>query len=252
MAESRSPNNSGMAPSSSAAAPADWEVLTMSMSSSALGKPHGDDLDNASAKHDSQIESSSDPLLNASDVWTDPLHASTNQDSSNDAEAEPFTEGWKPNLSASSGLYGFGGENDRHEEPLLSREGAETYFDSNASMSIPEGLFVSEKDDGGVEKRVLAYNQSADDGNIDDEVVKEKIKGKGRKQPKKSSKVVWSIAVAATVVGIVFLGHRLHLAYNQNQQLQIQISAKDEKLNELLLQVDRLKEVLGNHHQRKY
>lgn len=250
MAESGSPSNSGMAPSSSAPAPPDWEVLTMSMSSSALGKPHGDDLDNASAKHDSQIESSAS--MNASDVWTDALHASTNQDSSNDAEAEPFTEGWKPNLAASSGLYGFGGEIDRQEEPLLSREAAETYFDSNASMSIPEGLLVSEKDDGGVEKRVLAYNQSADDINIDDEVVKEKIKGKGRKRPQKSSKVVWSIAVAATVAGIVFLGHRLRLAYNQNQQLQIQISAKDEKLNELLLQVDCLKEVLGNHHQRKY
>ncbi|MCO5558668.1 hypothetical protein L7F22_012254 [Adiantum nelumboides] len=227
MAESGSASNCGIPPtsSSSSAAPPDWEVLTMSMSASAVEKP-GDH------------ESSSNPSLNEGVVWPDP----------GASRDEPFTEGWKPHLSASSGHYEYVAEPKHQEDPPLFSEGVETYFDSKASMNTPEGLLASEKDDGDVEKSVLANNLSMDGAKIDDEVLKDKLIRKGHKRPKKSCTAVWSIAVVASVVGIVLLGHRLRLAYNQNQQLQFQLSAKDERLNDMLLQVDRLKELLGNHH----
>ncbi|MCO5602298.1 hypothetical protein L7F22_056427 [Adiantum nelumboides] len=211
MAESGSASNSGILPpsSSSSAAPPDWEVLTMSMSASAVEKP-GDH------------ESSSNPSLNeggfSSDVWPDP----------GASRDEPFTEGWKPHLSASSGHYEYVAEPKHQDDPPLSSEGVETYFDSKASMNTSEGLLVSEKDDGDVEKSVLAHNISMDGAKTHDEILKDNLIRKGHKRPKKSCTAVWSIAVVASVVGIVLLGHRLRLAYNQNQQLQIQLSAKDE------------------------
>ncbi|KAI5078131.1 hypothetical protein GOP47_0007955 [Adiantum capillus-veneris] len=241
MAESGSASNSGTPPpslSSSAAVPPDWEVLTMSMSASAVGKPG----DSVSEIFNPQLENSSNPSLAEGDfssgMWTDP---SASRD-------ESFTAGWKPHLSASSDLYGYVAEQKHQEDPSLPSEGAETYFDSNASINMAEGLLVSEIVDGDLEERVLAHDLSMDGVKTSDEALKDKVKRKGPKRPNRSSTVVWSVAVIASVVGIVFLGNRLRLAYYQNQELQIQLSVKDEKLNEMLLQVNRLKEVLGDHH----
>lgn len=64
-----------------------------------------------------------------------------------------------------------------------------------------------------------------------------------RHQSGKSS-ALWSVAVAATVLGIVIIGHRWQRERYQNQQLLLELSAKDEKLNDLMYQVNRLKEAI--------
>lgn len=202
----------------------------MSMSASALGKPDADNPQPENPNLDLPPFEQENPN---SDASSGSLHASVNRDGSGDIVAEPFTEGWKPHLSTSSDLYGYGaergdGEQSRREEALLFSQGIETYYDSNASMVVPEGSFVS-----------------ADDVELDH--VSPKTRCKGGKRPRKSSRVVWSIAVAATMVGVFVLGHRWRLACRDNQQLRLELSAKDEKLNDLLYQVSRLKDIVGGY-----
>jgi hypothetical protein len=40
---------------------------------------------------------------------------------------------------------------------------------------------------------------------------------------------LWSIALAAAVMGLVILGHQWQHEHCQNQQLQLQLCSKDEK-----------------------
>lgn len=226
------------ASSSSAAALPEWEMLSMSMSASALGKPDADNPQPENPNLDLPAFEQENPNP---DAWSGSVH----RDGSGDIVAEPFTEGWKPHLSTSSDLYGYGtergdGEQSRREEALLFSQGIETYYDSNASMVVPEGSFVSEKGDAGV----LSYAHS-DDVELDH--VSPKTRCKGGKRPRKSSRVLWSIAVAATMVGVFVLGHRWRLACRDNQQLRLELSAKDEKLNDLLYQVSRLKDIVGGY-----
>jgi len=54
---------------------------------------------------------------------------------------------------------------------------------------------------------------------------------------------LWSIAMAAALLGIVFLGQRWQHERWNGKQLRLQLCAKDEKISELLYQVSRLKEV---------
>ncbi|KAJ7538728.1 hypothetical protein O6H91_11G061300 [Diphasiastrum complanatum] len=56
---------------------------------------------------------------------------------------------------------------------------------------------------------------------------------------------LWSIALAASLMGLVVVGQRWHHERYQNQQLRLQLSAKDEKVNQLLVQVTRLKRTLS-------
>eukprot|EP00250_Pteridium_aquilinum_P006824 c16663_g1_i1 orf=387-1241(-) len=273
MADSGSANSGAIAPpfasSSSAAAP-DWEVLSMSMSASALQPSSGDDTsdlhnlnpqpENSNPHIESSFSQVDLPLFEAEnpnpstfnnrDMWTDPLLASLSRDDSGDMVAEPFTEGWKPYLSASTDLYVHGaehtyGEGHHQEEALLSSQSTASYFNNSASMVMPEGSFVSEKEDAGLEEKVLSYVHS---DNVEfDHMPKSKARCKEGNRPRKSSRVVWSIAVAATMVGIAVLGHRWRLACHHNEQLQLEILAKDQKLNDLLYQVNRLKEVVGSY-----
>eukprot|EP00249_Psilotum_nudum_P018328 c26752_g1_i1 orf=452-1327(-) len=60
----------------------------------------------------------------------------------------------------------------------------------------------------------------------------------------------WSIAWTATVMGIVVvLGYRWQRERSQNQELRLQLSAKDAELSSLLHQFNRLKEVVNGRHQ---
>lgn len=67
----------------------------------------------------------------------------------------------------------------------------------------------------------------------------------------RSAKVVWTIAVTATIVGFVLLGRCLQAELYQNQQLQLELSIKDEKLDDLTHQVSGLKDLLRRHYTAK-
>eukprot|EP01018_Ginkgo_biloba_P034575 Gb_40374 [translate_table: standard] len=56
---------------------------------------------------------------------------------------------------------------------------------------------------------------------------------------------LWSIAVAAALMGLVILGQRWQHERWQNQQLRLQLCAKDEKISQILYQVARLKEAIS-------
>ncbi|KAH7285279.1 hypothetical protein KP509_33G020500 [Ceratopteris richardii] len=255
MAEAGSSSNSGIAsasPSFSASAAPDWEVLTASMSSSAIAKPNEDAIDDVSQKTGPEIESSSNPIPDdgslTSGVWSSSVYPSVDREINNGAEAEPFTEGWKPQITVTSAnFYGYVAERNRGDAVLLSRESVQTYFnDENFSLDITDSLLSSKEFDGSKGKIFSEPDNPAYEAPIEDVHSKERNKVKGEKQTRRSLKFICSIAVAVSVVGIVLLGHKLRTVYQQNEQLQTQISVKDEKLNELLLQVKRLKEVLGN------
>jgi len=46
----------------------------------------------------------------------------------------------------------------------------------------------------------------------------------------RQANTLWSIALAATVMGLVILGHRWQHERCQNQQLRLQLCSKDEVL----------------------
>ncbi|CAN5966642.1 unnamed protein product [Sphagnum jensenii] len=56
---------------------------------------------------------------------------------------------------------------------------------------------------------------------------------------------LWSLALAAAVMGLVILGHQWQQEWYQNQQLQLQLCSKDEKISQLVVQIARLKEALS-------
>ncbi|KAH8947182.1 hypothetical protein BDL97_11G026900 [Sphagnum fallax] len=58
---------------------------------------------------------------------------------------------------------------------------------------------------------------------------------------------LWSIALAAAVMGLVILGHQWQHEHCQNQQLQLQLCSKDEKISHLTLQVVCLREAMLGH-----
>jgi hypothetical protein len=65
----------------------------------------------------------------------------------------------------------------------------------------------------------------------------------------RQANTIWSIALAATVMGLVIIGHRWQHERCQNQQLRLQLCSKDEKISQLVFQIARLKEALsGRRH----
>ncbi|CAK9216371.1 unnamed protein product [Sphagnum troendelagicum] len=56
---------------------------------------------------------------------------------------------------------------------------------------------------------------------------------------------LWSLALAAAVMGLVILGHQWQQEWYQNQQLQLQLCSKDEKISQLVVQIALLKEALS-------
>lgn len=62
-------------------------------------------------------------------------------------------------------------------------------------------------------------------------------------QSKKYSTVL-SFAFVAAVVGIAVMGHRLYRERNLNHQLRLEVSSKEEKLNDMMYQVNRMKEAM--------
>ncbi|CAM6045592.1 unnamed protein product [Sphagnum compactum] len=58
---------------------------------------------------------------------------------------------------------------------------------------------------------------------------------------------LWSISLAAAVMGLVILGHQWQHERCQNQQLQLQLCSKDEKISHLTYQVVRLREAMLGH-----
>lgn len=55
---------------------------------------------------------------------------------------------------------------------------------------------------------------------------------------------VLSIALVAAVVGIAVIGHRLRRERNINHQLRLDFAVKEEKLNDMMYQVTRMKEAM--------
>eukprot|EP00246_Nothoceros_aenigmaticus_P015584 TRINITY_DN6563_c0_g1_i1.p1 TRINITY_DN6563_c0_g1~~TRINITY_DN6563_c0_g1_i1.p1 ORF type:complete len:193 (+),score=29.57 TRINITY_DN6563_c0_g1_i1:22-579(+) len=53
---------------------------------------------------------------------------------------------------------------------------------------------------------------------------------------------IWSIALAAAVMGLVLLGQRWHRERCQNQQLRLQLYSREDRISELLRQVKDLSE----------
>ncbi|CAM6008256.1 unnamed protein product [Sphagnum balticum] len=58
---------------------------------------------------------------------------------------------------------------------------------------------------------------------------------------------LWSLALAAAVMGLVILGHQWQQERYQNQQLQLQLCSKDEKISHLTFQLAHLKEAMLGH-----
>ncbi|CAM6043682.1 unnamed protein product [Sphagnum compactum] len=58
---------------------------------------------------------------------------------------------------------------------------------------------------------------------------------------------LWSLALAAAVMGLVILGHQWQQERYQNQQLQLQLCSKDEKISHLTFQLAHLKEAVLGH-----
>ncbi|CAK9871874.1 unnamed protein product [Sphagnum jensenii] len=58
---------------------------------------------------------------------------------------------------------------------------------------------------------------------------------------------LWSLALAAAVMGLVILGHQWQQEWYQNQQLQLQLCSKDEKISHLTFQLAHLKEAMLGH-----
>jgi hypothetical protein len=63
----------------------------------------------------------------------------------------------------------------------------------------------------------------------------------------RQANTLWSIALAATVMGLVILGHRWQHERCQNQQLRLQLCSKDEKISHLTFQLAHLKEAMLGH-----
>lgn len=60
----------------------------------------------------------------------------------------------------------------------------------------------------------------------------------------REANALWPIAIAAALMGLVVLGQQWQQERWQNQQLKSQLSAKDEKISQILYQVARLKEAI--------
>lgn len=60
----------------------------------------------------------------------------------------------------------------------------------------------------------------------------------------REANALWPIAIAAALMGLVVLGQQWQQERWQNQQLRSQLSAKDEKISQILYQVARLKEAI--------
>jgi hypothetical protein len=58
---------------------------------------------------------------------------------------------------------------------------------------------------------------------------------------------LWSIALATALMGLVILGHQWEHERCQNQQLQLQLCSKDEKISHLTYQVVCLREAMLGH-----
>ncbi|KAH9572454.1 hypothetical protein CY35_02G151300 [Sphagnum magellanicum] len=58
---------------------------------------------------------------------------------------------------------------------------------------------------------------------------------------------LWSLALTAAVMGLVILGHQWQQERYQNQQLQLQLCSKDEKISHLTFQLAHLKEAMLGH-----
>ncbi|CAM6066405.1 unnamed protein product [Sphagnum tenellum] len=62
--------------------------------------------------------------------------------------------------------------------------------------------------------------------------------------PAQQATTLWFIALTAAVMGLVILGHEWQHERCQNQQLQLQLNSKDEKISHLTSQVVRLREAM--------
>lgn len=60
----------------------------------------------------------------------------------------------------------------------------------------------------------------------------------------REANALWPIAIAAALMGLVVLGQQWQQERWQNQQLRSQLSAKDEKISQILHQIARLKEAI--------
>lgn len=217
----------------------DWEVLSMStMSASTMGLPlqqpsesdHTDDLADEKKK--------SEGLVAEAMAGSDTAFPSGHGEGDADAhifDIQPFTEGWRTHLRPTESGVPFqenysgsfpSAEGDmeplvglRHEELLEAEE-------------TPERSISPVADAGNAPKKKACKVSWWNCQTV--------LWGPGSQK----SSTVWSIALAAAVVGIVIIGHRWHRERYQNQQLKLDLSAKEEKLNDLMYQVNRMKEAM--------
>ncbi|KAL3692314.1 hypothetical protein R1sor_005965 [Riccia sorocarpa] len=61
----------------------------------------------------------------------------------------------------------------------------------------------------------------------------------------KQANTLWSLALAAAVMGLVILGQRWQHERCENNHLRLQLCSKDEKISQLIFQVARLKDALS-------
>lgn len=61
----------------------------------------------------------------------------------------------------------------------------------------------------------------------------------------RQANTLWSLALAAAVMGLVILGQRWQHERCQNNHLRLQLCSKDEKISQLIFQVARLKDALS-------
>eukprot|EP00249_Psilotum_nudum_P018329 c26752_g1_i2 orf=452-1525(-) len=185
------------------------------------------------------------------------------------SEPDPFTDGWKPRRGNLLILDRLPGTLDTvNTFPWTAHPDVnDNPFERNNQKS---------KVDAGIQK--VPFLTEVGGGKIEGtNEVKNKSEGQGKKISKsklgnfcnealsttwwkrqasllqartQETNTFWSIAWTATVMGIVVvLGYRWQRERSQNQELRLQLSAKDAELSSLLHQFNRLKEVVNGRHQ---
>lgn len=236
MAELRSP------PSDASADDDDWELLPKP--ASLLSLPLQQEIE-AEQTHDlADEQNKSEGFGAAAMAGPDTSFPSGHGEG---ASVGPLTEGWRPHRRAMVSGVPF-------QENYSEVCGSEEEQDDEGPLSLAEEDI--EPLVGLSHEELVAAEETAQRSitpALDVTVAVSKVSWWKRQivlwqpQPRKSS-AVWSIALVAAVVGIVVIGHRWQRQRFQNRQLRLVLSAKEEKLNDLIYQVNQMKEVMTGRH----
>lgn len=236
----------------------EWEVLSMSMSASAsaslvcccdscTGLCSGNHNCIKQSSHITEPQTSAPASSGLNWMESVSLTAHTDLGAVNTpAHVEPFTEGWKPRPRSVV-------EDTPDHTSILGSE------QSSFQEDFPEGTCSADE----IIKPLVGLQQevfmAAEESMITQAYAGERILADADKLPKKKARkaqatgvfrkptVVLSLALAATVVGIVIIRQRWQLEQQQNQQLRLELGTKEARLNDLMYQFNRLKEAVARH-----